>query len=62
MFKIFHIHCQLHVESQQNIVRICQSNQCSDFNIQNLSDSNGIPTHNHLDRKRTLNHLAKLDN
>ena len=25
-----------------------------------LSDSNGIRTHNHLVRKRTLNHLAKL--
>ena len=25
-----------------------------------LSDSNGIWTHNHLVRKRTLNHLAKL--
>ena len=24
-----------------------------------LSDSNGIRTHNHLVRKRTLNHLAK---
>ena len=26
-----------------------------------LSDSNGIRTHNHLVCKRTLNHLAKLD-
>ena len=26
-----------------------------------LSDSNGIRTHNHLVRKRTLNHLASLD-
>ena len=25
-----------------------------------LSDSNGIRTHNHLVRKRTLNHLASL--
>ena len=25
-----------------------------------LSDSNGIRTHNHLVRKETLNHLAKL--
>ena len=25
-----------------------------------LSDCNGIRTHNHLVRKRTLNHLAKL--
>ena len=25
-----------------------------------LSDSNGIRTHNHLARKRTLNHLSKL--
>ena len=25
-----------------------------------LSDSNGIRTHNHLVRKLTLNHLAKL--
>ena len=25
-----------------------------------LSDSNNIPNHNHLVRKRTLNHLAKL--
>ena len=25
-----------------------------------LSDSNGIRTHNHLARKRTLNHLTKL--
>ena len=24
------------------------------------SDSNGIPTHNHLVHKQTLNHLAKL--
>ena len=30
--------------------------------IWNLSNSNGIRTHNHLVRKRTLNHLAKLDN
>ena len=28
--------------------------------IWNLGDSNGIRTHNHLVRKRTLNHLAKL--
>ena len=28
--------------------------------IWNLSDSNGIRTHNHLVRKQTLNHLAKL--
>ena len=28
--------------------------------IWSLSDSNGIRTHNHLVRKRTLNHLAKL--
>ena len=27
-----------------------------------LSDCNGTRTHNHLVRKRTLNHLAKLDN
>ena len=25
-----------------------------------LSDSDGIQTHNHLVRKRTLNHLAKM--
>ena len=29
-------------------------------NNYSLSDSNGIRTHNHLVRKRTLNHLAKL--
>ena len=29
--------------------------------IWSLSDSNGIRTHNHLVRKRTLNHLASLD-
>ena len=29
-------------------------------NIWSLSDGNGIRTHNHLVRKRTLNHLAKL--
>ena len=29
--------------------------------IWHLSDSNGIRTHNHLVRKRTLNHLAKLE-
>ena len=28
--------------------------------IWSLSDSNGIRTHNHLARKRTLNHLASL--
>ena len=28
--------------------------------IWSLSDSNGTQTHNHLVRKRTLNHLAKL--
>ena len=28
--------------------------------IWSLSDSNGIRTHNHLARKRALNHLAKL--
>ena len=28
--------------------------------IWNLSESNGIQTHNHLVDKRTLNHLAKL--
>ena len=30
--------------------------------IWSLSDSNGIQTHNHLVRKWTLNHLAKLAN
>ena len=30
------------------------------LNIFLLSDSNEIQTHNHLVRKRTLNHLAKL--
>ena len=29
-------------------------------NIWSLSDSNGIWNHNHLVRKQTLNHLAKL--
>ena len=29
-------------------------------NILSLSEGNGIRTHNHLVRKRTLNHLAKL--
>ena len=28
--------------------------------VKRLSDSNGIRTHNHLVRKRTLNHLGKL--
>ena len=28
--------------------------------LNNLIDSNGIRTHNHLFRKGTLNHLAKL--
>ena len=28
--------------------------------IWSVSDNNGIRTHNHLVRKRTLNHLAKL--
>ena len=28
--------------------------------IWSLSDSNGVRTHNHLVRKPTLNHLAKL--
>ena len=32
----------------------------SRHHIWSLSDSNGIRTHNHLVRKRTLNHLAKL--
>ena len=31
----------------------------SRYNIWSLSVSNGIRTHNHLVRKRTLNHLAK---
>ena len=32
--------------------------------MQNIhtNDSNAIRTHNHLVRKRTLNHLAKLEN
>ena len=30
-------------------------------NIWNLSDRNATQTHNHLVRKRTINHLAKLD-
>ena len=29
--------------------------------IWSLSDSNEIRTHNHLARKQTLNHLAKLE-
>ena len=28
--------------------------------MEHLSNSNGIRTNNHLVRKRTLNHLAKL--
>ena len=32
----------------------------NNHDIWNLSDINGIWTHNHLVRKRTLNHLAKL--
>ena len=31
-----------------------------DLDDGNISDCNGIRTHNHLIRKRTLNHLAKL--
>ena len=31
------------------------------YDMWSLSDCNGIPTHNHLVRKQTLNHLAKLD-
>ena len=31
-----------------------------DAKISALSDCNGTRTHNHLVRKRTLNHLAKL--
>ena len=30
--------------------------------LKNLSDCNGIRTHNHLVHKQTLNHLAKLAN
>ena len=31
------------------------------MNHLNLSDNNGVQTHNHLARKRTLNNLTKLD-
>ena len=35
-------------------------NVCSNGKLYKASDCNRIRTHNHLIRKRTLNHLAKL--
>ena len=40
-----------------NVKELIARSRC---HILSLSDSNGIQTHNHLVRKRTFNHLAKL--
>ena len=40
-----------------NVKEILVRNRCD---VWSLSDSNGIRSHNHLVRERTLNHLAKL--
>ena len=42
-----------------NVKDLLTWNKCD---IWSLSDCNGIRSHNHLVRKRTLNHLAKLTN
>ena len=42
-----------------NVKELLAQNRCD---IWSLSDSNGIRTHNHLVRKRTLNHLLKQAN
>ena len=38
----------------------CQGTPQNRCNIWSLSDCNGTPTHNHLVRKRTIDHLATL--
>ena len=40
-----------------NVKELLARSRCHTWN---LSDSNGIRTHNHLGRKRTLNHLTNL--
>ena len=57
--------CHVPVQSQStrysclNVKEILASSR---WDISSLSESNRIRTHNHLVRKRTFNHLAKLAN
>ena len=50
-------HCESTLYSCLNVKDVIAQNRC---NIYNLSDSNGIRTHSHWARKRTLKNLAKL--
>ena len=47
----------LHSIVSLNVKELLAGSRC---HIWSLSDSNGIRTHNHFVRKRTLNHLARL--
>ena len=49
--------CHVRVHSCLNVKELLAWNKCL---IWSSSDSNGIGSHDHLVRKRTLNHLAKL--
>ena len=59
--RYYHVTYAFHSESTLysclNVKELIAQNR---RNILSLSKSNGIRTHNHLVRKRTLNHLAKL--
>ena len=45
---------------QKNLFKVVSYDVFSTFTTVKHSDSNGIRTHNHLIRKRTLNQLVKL--
>ena len=57
----YHVMCAFQSESLiyscLNVTKLLTWNRC---NIWSLSDCNWIRAHNHLVRKRTLKHLAKL--
>ena len=46
----------------KKVLKLYKSVVIENFKLASLCDSNGIRTHKHLVRKRTLNHLAKLAN
>ena len=56
--------CRVHVSELIHALELpeCQGAPCSKkrHDIWSLSDCNGTLTHNHLVRKQTLDHLAKL--
>ena len=60
MCKVSAKNIELYVSWSSSKFSIFQTKMWFLENNRALSDSNGIGTHNHLGRKRTLNHLAKL--